>query len=117
MSVPQGGRYDLSLLQGSSFSKVFAARESDGTTVVPLTGYAGRAQMRTRPGGDLLLEFTVAVDADDGTVTLSATDEETAEVARSGVYDIELEQAGEVIRFVSGNVTLSREVTVPIPGP
>lgn len=113
MSVPQGGRYNLTIFQGATFTKVFAVRESDRTTVVPLTGYTARAQMRTRAGGDLLLEFTAAVDADDGTVTLSATDEDTAELTRSGVYDVELVQAGEVIHFIGGKATLVREVTTP----
>lgn len=115
MSVPQGGRYNLTLYQGATFTQVFAAREADETTVVPLTGYTARAQMRSQAGGALLLEFTAEVDEADGTVTLSATDEETAAVARSGVYDVELVQAGEVIRFLSGSVRLVREVTVAEP--
>lgn len=114
MSVPEGGEYDITIRQGSTFSIQFLARENDETTVIPLTGYTGRAQMRTSGvARTLLLDFTVVIDGPTGSVTLSATATQTALITSSGIYDVELVQGSVVIGFLGGRAFLEQQVTIP----
>lgn len=116
MSIPQGGAYDITIFQGGNFTRTFALKESDGTTVRPLTGYsAGQAQMRDRPGGELLADFTVDIDEPAGEVTIALTAADTALLVQSGVYDIALlndNNIDVILPFVQGRATLDRRVTV-----
>lgn len=113
MSVPEGGDYDLTVHQGTAFSITFAARESDETTVIPLTGYTGRAQIR-KTSGSLIADFDVDVDGPAGTVTLSLTAAQTSAIDHSGLYDVKLVPgSGDPIAFLGGSVTLKRQVTQP----
>lgn len=109
--------YDLYIEQGAEFTKRFIWKDSTGTPV-NLTGYTARMQIRPTVGSDtVLMENTtengrIALGGSAGTidVTLGATI--TAELAKGGVYDLELVQtADDVVRFAEGQVTLSKEVT------
>lgn len=114
MAIPQGGRHDITIHQGAPFAVTFQAREDDETTVIPLTGYTGRAQARgIDVARSLLLDFDVDIDEDAGEVTVSASAVDTAELERGGVYDVEIVQGAEIVPFVGGKVTLERQVTEP----
>ena len=121
----QGGPVDLTIRTGTTFRRAFVLYETvQGTrrpnynAPISLTGYSGRAQMRNRAGGELLLDFTVTVDqaasgAGTGTVTLEASAALTAGLDTNGVYDVELVQGAEVVPFVYGKVTVEPGVTQP----
>lgn len=88
--VPQS-QVKLKLNQARNFTKTLRRVRRDQVTVVPLDGYeTGVAQMRTKAGGELLLDFSVEIDHDTNSVTVTADGAATAEVTRSGVFDVAL---------------------------
>ena len=84
---------------------------------VDLTGAKARMQIRTAPGGALLLELTTEnqglVFGGAGTITRTVSAPETAAFSwTKGVYDLEVEYPdGTVHRYFEGSVTVSPEVT------
>lgn len=115
MALEQGAEFDIVIKQGATYRRVFKLREEDQTTVIPLTGYTGRAQVREKPGSDnLLLTFTVTINEPLGEVTIYAADEDTALMEESGFYDVELVSAGgEVEELIYGRARLRKQVTLP----
>ncbi len=122
---------DLIISQGADqdFAFRWGSRDSDGGPVAyhDLSAWSGRAQVRTRVGGEVWLTFatggateagsTLTLDA-DGYVRIHLHHAETRTPAWnkpariSGVWDLELvDPTGEVIRLVEGNVTVSQSVT------
>jgi hypothetical protein len=54
----------------------------------------------------------IEIDDEAGTITVQMTDAQTSALTSSGVYDLEIEDAGgNVSRVVQGTFTLSLEVT------
>lgn len=113
MSIPEGGVYDIVVYQGRTFIEVLESRLEDEVTVVPLTGWVGKAQIRTKPGGgDLLADFTVEVDGLGGTVTISLTAEQTQAMTRGGFWDLKLVNGDTETAFIApSKVQLIPEVT------
>ncbi|MFW6032457.1 MAG: hypothetical protein ACOCTI_03690 [Phycisphaeraceae bacterium] len=108
----------LTLYQGATFDKRFTWKA--GGDPVDLTGCQVRAQVRRHlRATETLLDMTLDNDqaklhdpaAGRFGLYLDATT--TAELAfSSGVYDLEVEfPDGTVVRLLSGDVTLDREVT------
>lgn len=111
-------RFDLLIEQGSTFYLTVNAKNPDGT-VKALSGYSGRMQIRP-----LYNSSTIYVDATTSnglitilgsqgqvTVTIPATTTDSYSWD-GGVYDLEVDNnAGDVIRLVSGSVSLSKQVT------
>lgn len=118
--VAQGGRFDIDVFQGGTFTQTFTCYEADGVTPRPLTGYTtGKAEVRSEPGGDLYAEMAVTVVVGNstdtpGAVTISMTPAVTVTIPRSGHYDILLIHTNGVDRiyFMQGRVALDRRVTV-----
>lgn len=87
-------------------------------TPVDLTGYTARMSIKDTVGGTVLHSMTTengGIDIDTAaktiTLTISAADTE-AFTWKRGVYDLEMVSAtGKVKRIVSGQISLSREVT------
>lgn len=110
--------YDFEIEQGATFSLSFRWKDDAGVPI-PLTGYTARMQVRASVSAPVpLLELSVAngrlvIDAPAGRVTIALDPATTAAMAwKRGVYDLELvSPAGDVVRLVSGAVTVSREVT------
>jgi hypothetical protein len=121
--VLAGGAYDITIRQGAPFRRVLSYFEPDGATPIDLTGWEGRSQVRTRPGGELLLTLRVTVGPRDATpadvaldsndVELYASDAATAAMRRPGWYDVELLSGGVPCPLVAGAVALERQVTLP----
>jgi hypothetical protein len=107
------GRYDMSISQGTTFSETFQYRESDGTTVIPLTGATAKAQIRNQPGTLLLTEFDVDIDGAGGAVTLSLDDDQTKALpAGRNQYDILVTLTdGEIFVLVEGAANVDGTVT------
>jgi hypothetical protein len=83
------------------------------------TGWTARMQIRQKPQStNALLTLSTSNGGvtlgPDGLITLLATDEQTATLTQSGVYDLVLYAPdGTATRFIEGTVTLDPGVTRP----
>jgi hypothetical protein len=103
---------NLQIDQGADFSTEIDVLDDAGE-VVDLTGYSGAAQMRKHYTSSTSTNFTVAVNAPAGTVTLSMNAVTSANVTPGRyVYDCELTSSSNVVsRLVEGIVTVTPQVT------
>jgi hypothetical protein len=103
---------NLQIDQGADFSTEIDVLDDNGD-VVNLTGYSGAAQMRKHYTSSTATNFTVAVNALAGTVTLSMNAVTSATVTPGRyVYDCELTSSSNVVsRLVEGIVTVTPQVT------
>jgi len=110
--------YSLTIYQGSTFS--FQAIWKDALGVpVDLTGYVARMQVRKSvSAAEVIVELTtengcIVLGDAAGTINLILTATQTESlVAKSGVYDLELESPDQVVvRLLYGSVEVSMEVT------
>tara|TARA_R110002167_G_scaffold316299_1_gene521862 strand:- start:1927 stop:2295 length:369 start_codon:yes stop_codon:yes gene_type:complete len=117
------GIYNFTIEQGTTFTREFKYKNSEGVAV-PLTTYAVRMQIRKTIGSsspELSLTETatdggsiLAVGSGDNsnviTLTISAADT-AAMTFDTAVYDLEIELLGVVTRLLQGKIKLSKEVT------
>lgn len=104
---------NLTIDQGATFSKTFTIYATD-TTVLNLTGYTIRGEMRKAYAASTSQEFTISCpEPTTGVVTISLTATQTAALtAGKYVYDVETSSpAGTVSRTLQGNATVTPEVT------
>lgn len=103
---------NLYIDQGADFSQTIIVKTVQGQ-VVDVTGATFKSEARQSYSSAIPYPFTVTVlDAVNGVVVLSLTNEQTAVMAAGRyVYD-GLVQIGEIVsRFVQGLVTVSPSVT------
>jgi hypothetical protein len=117
------GTYNIICEQGATFTRILELQrpDPDDSTqyiVYPLTGHTARMQVRrTIESSTSLITLTtenggISLNGADGLITIYMTDEQTASLTSSGVYDLEIiSAAGVVSRVVQGSFTLSLEVT------
>jgi hypothetical protein len=112
------GVYNIRCDQGSTFQRIITVTQAvSGDTYEPvdLTGYSARMQIRKKFGGTLLIELTdgdgLTLGGAAGTVTIDMTAAQTAEITRSGVYDLELVIGSTVTKVLRGQFILTHEVT------
>jgi|TARA_B100000902_G_scaffold288316_1_gene274504 hypothetical protein len=106
--------YDLVIDQGSDFAIDLTITE--GGTAKNLTGYSGRAQLRTtHAASSATASFTVSVvNAANGTMKMEMQAVTTTGIAAGRyVYDMEIHTANNatVKRLIQGSVTINPEVT------
>lgn len=106
-----GNNYSFTIEQGVTFNRVITWKDEAGDPI-DMTGMSARMEVRSRDGL-LLATPTVTIEAVDGRVAVSLTDEETKALSFStAVYDIEVSKDGQVIkRLLKGIVTLDPEST------
>lgn len=110
------GIYHIKMDQGSTFSLVLTYKDSSGT-VINLSGYTARMQMRRNYEDDSMIELTtengrIALGGEAGTVTLTISATDTAALPPvEGVYDLELVQGSVVDKLLAGTFSIAREVT------
>ncbi len=108
-------KYDLVIDQGSDFAIDLTITE--GGSAKNLTGYSGRAQMRsTHASSTVTATFTCSVvgSAADGVMKMEMPAATTAGIAAGRyVYDLELYTGSNAIvkRLIEGTVTINPEVT------
>lgn len=124
----RAGTYNFTCEQGSTFTRLIELEEPDliadptGGTHVPLNiaGYTARMQIRrTIDSSTVIVNLTtenggLTVNPTDpeNQILISMSDDVTASISTSGVYDLEIESpTGVVSRVLQGAVTLSQEVT------
>lgn len=103
---------NLILDQGADYVTTLNVTDDDGNAI-DLTGYTGAAQMRRHYTSVTAYNFTVTINASQGTVNLSLT-ANTSNTIPAGryVYDCELtDNTGKKSRLVEGIVTVTPQVT------
>jgi hypothetical protein len=108
-------RHDLYIDQGTTFTRDFIYKGSDGTPI-DLTGFTAQMMIRktATAASPAVLDVAPTITALEGKITLSLTDEVTSALPApfSGVYDLELtDGSGTVTRLVQGRVTIDPGVT------
>ena len=116
--MSQAGKYDLTIDQGSTFVKVFTWKTGTAKTIVDITGYRARLQMRRNYDSATIIELTsengkIALGGTAGTIQITLTDAETSALRNTqGVWDLEMiSGSGVVRRLLAGIFSVSREVT------
>ena len=117
--MQEPGRYDFTLYQGASFDRTFTWQVGDPATLVNLSGFTGRMQVRAATGSPTtIVELTTSngrmtLGGAAGTIALAITASDTAALAPGQyVYDMEMvSSGGEVTRLLEGRATVSAEVT------
>lgn len=109
--VNQTEPYNITVLQGRSWSLSPQYCQPDGVTPIDLTGYVGAGQVREYAGGPLLAEFAATIDGPTGTVTLELSAAQTLQLKHRAVYDVKLTSGSSVIGLLYGVVLLIPEVT------
>lgn len=115
-------KLNLEIDKGSTFSYdiIYKILDPDTNlaTVVDLTGYTARLQMRVSISASTVLkELTtenggISITALDGKITLNISATDTSAIAvDSAIYDLELINGSIVKRLVEGKVKFKPEVT------
>jgi len=126
----RAGVYNMICEQGTTFVRMLELEYPDpgdptGNTFLPLdlTGYTGRMQVRrTVESPTTMLNLSGSVvngsqvemrpAGDSNAIRIYISDEATAVLDSSGVYDLEIENSGgEVSRVLQGDFTVIPEVT------
>lgn len=112
------GSWNFSIEQGSTFQKTLTFKDSDGVAI-NLNGYSWRMQIRkSLESSGYLLELTSAggdIDTSSqssGIIVINIAASTTASLDfTTAIYDLEGINGSTVTRYLSGAVSLSKEVT------
>jgi len=99
--------------QGTTFLTYLALTSADGS-VLNLTGYTARGQIRKWYTSNSYVNFTITItQPTDGYINLALTANSTANMEPGRyVYDIEaVDNIGTITRVIEGIVTVTPEVT------
>lgn len=98
--------------QGTTFSTSIFITDENGDPI-DLTSYTGVSQMRKHYTSSNSQSFSVSLGGNQGTVTLSLTSTQTANLTPGRyVYDVEITSGSNVVsRIIEGIVTVTPEVT------
>lgn len=111
--------YDITIEQGATYQLSVTWKDENGTPI-NLSGFTARMQVRKSSQSDDVI-LTLTSDESDQSITLGgalgtidieipATVTEDLTLRRA-VYDLEMENAGNVTRLIQGSVNISPEVT------
>ncbi len=99
---------------GATFGQTFTLEDSGSNSVLNLSGYTVRAQMRKHPGSTSYTDLNGAVlNVNEGTVKVGLTTTQTTAL-KSGryVYDVLITDSGNTVtRVVEGSVLVRQGVT------
>jgi hypothetical protein len=102
---------NLVIDQGATFSADLSLTDDNGD-VMNLNGYSANSQMRKWYTSSNSTTFSTAINVSTGTITLSLTAVQTANlVAGRYVYDVEVAQSGVISRVVEGIITVTPNAT------
>lgn len=111
------GEYDIKILQGSD-KKITVVVKDDSDTVINLTGYDARMQVRSNIQSDTVLdELTngnsrIDITGVEGKLELKFPSDISKNYNFvSAVYDLEIDGGGQVKRILEGKFLISKEVT------
>jgi hypothetical protein len=113
------GSYNITIDQGASIDRVWTWLQADQVTPVNLTGFSAHLQVRDRPGGTLLADFSTAagqitLGGVAGTITLIVAAAVTAAYGfDSGTYDLHMtDSLGSVTTLLAGLFVVNATVTI-----
>lgn len=112
------GNYDILANQGATFSRVITWYANEAKTVkVDLTNYTAKAQVRSVPGGTLILEMSTAngrivLGGALGTITMTVPAANMNVTADLYQWDLELTNGSVVTRLLQGSFEVLPEITV-----
>lgn len=104
------GDWDLYIEQGSTFVQTYTTTDDPDFT---WTGWTVRAQIRSSPDGDLLLDLTDYLSIIGAAIRLAIPATVTETLTRNGRWDLEVAQDATVVRLLNGRAIVSPEVTRP----
>ena len=113
------GILNITIYQGASWDLALTWKVGDPATLVNLTGYTARMQIRSKTSAGAVAEALttangkIALGGALGTITMTLSAADTAAInAGRYVYDLELvSSSGYVTRLVEGQCIVSPEVT------
>lgn len=117
------GIYNITCDQGSTFERVFSLTYQDEVDpnlyhLYDFSGYTARMQIRRDVAATSTLAVLttengrITIGEEEGTITISLTAAQTADIQSSGVYDIEIIASDLTVqKIVRGNFELNLEVT------
>jgi hypothetical protein len=112
LAIDEPARWDLRVKRGTDH--LWECRRVDEADE-PIIPTAAEAQLRKSPGGEVWAELDVAIDAEDGWIALTLPEADTSgaewDTRKSGVWDLEVVVSGRRLRWASGAVTVSQDVT------
>lgn len=110
--------YDITIYQGATLRLSFVWKTGEPATAVDLTGYTARMHIREYlDAPTTLIELTttngrITLGGVAGTIDLFIAATDTTTMAwDAGVYDLELVNGTDVVRFMQGTVRVYKEVT------
>lgn len=109
---------NLIIYQGSSFTHTWHITDANDVDI-DLTNFIIRMQIRKSYNSKAILDLDNLaklgiriLHSPKTMIDLYLTPEQTQLIKTNCIYDIELEDTlGDVIRFIQGNITISKEVT------
>lgn len=123
--MPGGGRvpaaaWDLAIVQGVDFSESYTWTSEAGR--MGFDGWTPQAQIRSHPGGRLLMDLTPGLTIEDGiedsngttgeAIRLYLSGEQTAALRSGGVWDLLLVDGPTRLKLFTGGVRVTRTATV-----
>lgn len=117
------GTYNIYCEQGATFTRILTILvpnevDPEITTPYDLANHTARMQIRrTITTASAMVELTtengsLTIDDENGSITIEMSNDVTASLTTSGVYDLEIiDSVGHVSRVVQGTFTLNPEVT------
>ena len=108
------GTYNFTLQRRADWSLILQFKDSSDTAI-DLTGYTVYAQAWNKARSTKYADFTVAyTDRSDGKVTISLTDEQTADFIDELYYDVLLEDGSNLREYyLEGIIFVSEGYTSP----
>lgn len=109
------GKYDIAIYQGDSFSMtVFLRQKTTPVSAYDLTGWTAKAQAKSKETSVLALDFSCAIDAVAGSITITASASDTALMASGKYfYDLQITDGSLVQTVLRGTAIVTEEVTTP----
>jgi hypothetical protein len=111
-------KYNFEIEQGATFVKTLQWKDS-ANTVIDLTGYTARMQLRYKIGDAVAVELTtenggITINTTTDTISLNIDADDTEDLSPTCCkYDLELIKGEVVKRLLYGTVIISAEVTRP----
>jgi hypothetical protein len=103
----------LRVYAGDTFSQTFVFKEGTAVIDFDAEGWTDWAA-EYRVTRNAATSITFAVDdseADEGRITISLTPDQTNEITKAGVFDLQATQNGTVKTWLQGSIAWSKDVT------
>jgi len=114
------GKLDFALYQGDDFSRELTFTDGEGLAMDLSLFSEIKSQIRAKAEDvNVLAEFTIDdTDAATGKILLSLTHEDTEELPKTAVWDLEMTDGNDIVQtYLAGKITVTPQVTRTEPAP